>query len=324
MPVGPSLADTDARGPPGHLADLGLGSPQLGNPYLAFPSDRKHFVLANYLIGLREGLEATLIVSILLGYVVRLGRRDLLPRIWWGIALAIALSLSVGGLLTFGTYGLTTQAQEAIGGGLSIVAVGFVTWMIFWMVRNGHRLSQSIRSDMDRTIGTGSAIGVVLLAFLSVGREGVETSLFIWAAVQSTGESWLALAGAALGIITAVALGVLLSRGLLKIDLGRFFTVTAGLLVVVAAGVFSYGVHDLQEANLIPGLANYAWNLSATIPLDSWYGTLLKGTLNFSPQATWLEVTAWLLYVALVGTGFAFALHRRHPAPARLAAATAR
>ena len=280
-------------------------------------------MLANYLIGLREGLEATLIVSILLGYVVRLGRRDLLPRIWWGIGLAIALSLGVGALLTFGTYGLTTAAQEGIGGGLSILAVGFVTWMIFWMVRNGHRMSQSLHADMDRTIGTGSAIGVVLLAFLSVGREGVETSLFIWAAVQSTGQSWLAIGGAALGIATAVIVGVLLSRGLLKINLGRFFTITAGLLVIVAAGVFSYGVHDLQEANLVPGLTNYAWNVQNAIPLDSWYGTLLKGTLNFSPQATWLEVTAWVLYVAVIGTAFVLALRRRSLAPARRAPTTA-
>jgi high-affinity iron transporter len=277
-------------------------------------------VLPTYLIGLREGLEATLIVSILLGYVVRLGRRDLLPRIWWGIGLAVALSLGVGAVLTFGTYGLTTQAQEAIGGGLSIVAVGFVTWMIFWMVRNSTQLSKHLRSDVDRAIGAGSAIGIVLLAFLSVGREGVETSLFIWAAVQSAGQSALAIGGAALGIATAVALGVLLSRGLLKVNLGRFFTVTAGLLVIVAAGVFSYGVHDLQEANLLPGVGNNAWQLSSIVPLDSWYGTLLKGTLNFSPDATWLEVGAWLLYTAAVGTAFVLALRHRDTAPARVSA----
>jgi len=279
-------------------------------------------VLGNFLIGLREGLEAALIVSILLAYVVRIGRRDLRPRIWAGVAAAVVVSLGFGAVLTFGTYGLTFQAQEAIGGGLSIVAVGFVTWMIFWMVRHGRTLSAELRGGVDRSLAAGSAIGLVLLAALTVGREGLETSLIIWAAVQATGQTWLALGGAVLGIAVAVGLTALLSKGLLRIDLGRFFTVTAGLLVLVAAGVFSYGVHDLQEAGVLPGLRQTAWDVSAAIPADSWYGTLLKGALNFSPQATWLEVAAWTAYVAVTGTAFALVLHRRSAA-SRLSPATA-
>ena len=197
-------------------------------------------MLAIYLIGLREGLEAALIVSILLGYATKLGRADLKPRIWAGIGLAVALAVAVGAALTFGTVELG-DAEEAIAGTLSVVAVGFVTWMIFWMVRNSAALSSSLRSDVDRSLG-GAGWGIVLLAFLSVGREGVETSLFLWTAVQSTGESAVALIGALLGIGTAVALGALIARGLVKIDLSRFFAWTGALLVVVAAGVLSYGV----------------------------------------------------------------------------------
>ena len=271
-------------------------------------------MLGNFLIGLREGLEAALIVSILLGYVGKLGRTELRPRIWAGVAVAVVASLGFGALLTFGEYGLTFEAQEAIGGGLSIVAVGFVTWMIFWMVRHGATLSRDLREDVDRSISAGSAAGIVVLAALTVGREGLETSLFIWAAVQSTGQGLLALAGAVLGIAVAVGIAVLLARGLLRIDLGRFFTITAGLLVVVAAGVLSYGVHDLQEAKVLPGISRLAWDVTSWYRADSWYGALLKGTVNFSPAATWFEVAAWLTYLVVVGSAFVLALRRRHGA----------
>ena len=279
-------------------------------------------VLGNFLIGLREGLEAALIVSILLGYLGRIGRSDLKPRIWLGVAAAVLVSLAFGALLTFGAYGLTFEAQETIGGLLSVVAVGFVTWMIFWMVRHGRTLTTDLRAGVDQTIGAGSAFGLVLLAALTVGREGLETSLFIWAAVQASGQTWVAFGGAVAGIVVAVVLAALLSRGLVRIDLGRFFTFTAGLLVIVAAGVLSYAVHDLQEARVLPGLDRLAWDVSAAVPADSWYAVLLKGTFNFSPQATWLEIVAWTAYVVVVGTAFVLALRRTH-APSRLAPAAA-
>lgn len=260
-------------------------------------------MLANFLIGLREGLEAALVVGILIAYVRKIDRHDVLPRIWLGVALAVVISLALGASLTFGTYGLSFQAQELIGGILSIIATAFVTWMIFWMLRASRGLGRELRSEVDSHL-TGAGWGLVLVAFLAVGREGIETALFIWAAVQASGSTTLPLTGAALGIAASIVLGYLIYRGVVSINLTRFFTWTGAILIIVAAGVLSYGVHDLQEAGILPGLNALAFDVSAVIPPDSWYGTLLKGTLNFSPATTWLESAAWLGYVGTVMTIF--------------------
>jgi FTR1 family protein len=251
---------------------------------------------ANFLIGLREGLEATLIVVLLMAYLVKTGRRALLPRLWTGVAVAVAVSVAFGALLTFGPRGLTFEAQETIGGGLSIIAVGLVTWMVFWMARTASTLGGELKSRVDR-VADGAGWGLVAVAALAVGREGLETALFLWAAAQSSGETTTPLVGALLGLVVAAGLGYLLHRGVLKVNLARFFTWTGAALVVIAGGVLAYGVHDLQEAGILPGLHSVAFDVSAAVPPSSWYGTLLKGTLNFSPATTWLEAAAWLLYV---------------------------
>ncbi|SDT06426.1 iron uptake transporter permease EfeU [Microterricola viridarii] len=280
-------------------------------------------MFANYLIGLREGLEAALIVTILIAYIVKIDRRDLLGRIWLGIGLAVLLALGIGAILTFGTYGLSFEAQEAIGGILSIIATAFVTWMVFWMLRTARDLKGVLHGNIDKHLD-GTGWGLVIVAFLAVGREGIETALFIWAAVQATGETTMPILGAGLGILTAVGLGWLLYSGMLRINLSKFFTWTGAALIVVAGGVLAYGVHDLQEAGILPGLHNLAFDVSAVIPPDSWYGTLLKGTLNFSPATTWLEAIVWLAYVVPTLTIFIVKSRRgRRPSPAPAPAASA-
>lgn len=279
-------------------------------------------MLANYLIGLREGLEAALVVSILIAYVSKIGRRDVLARLWIGVGLAVLVALTLGAVLTFGAYGLSFEAQEAIGGSLSIIATGFVTWMVFWMLRTSQNLKGALQSDVDKAL-IGAGWGLVLVAFLAVGREGIETALFIWAAAQATGETTLPLVGALLGILTAVVLGYLISKGLVRINLSAFFAWSGAALIVVAAGVLSYGVHDLQEAGILPGLNSLAFDVSGVIPPDSWVGTFLKGTVNFSPATTWLELGAWLAY--FVPTMFLFlrAVRRGRPQKAAPAVPTA-
>lgn len=273
-------------------------------------------MFANYLIGLREGLEASLVVVILIAYLVRSDRRHLLPQIWGGVAAAIAISLGFGALLTFGPKGLTFEAQEAIGGGLSIIAVAFVTWMIFWMARSARGLSGELRGKVDAAAQAGRG-SLVLVAMLAVGREGLETALFLWAATQAAARdnasTTAPLFGALLGLLTAVALGWLVYKGAVRLDLGRFFAWTGGFLILVAAGVLAYGIHDLQEAGILPGLHHLAFDVSHIIDPSGWVAALLKGTLNFSPATTWLEAIAWVGYVVPVFALFIRRVRRPNP-----------
>lgn len=276
-------------------------------------ADKGNHVFSNYLIGLREGLEASLVVCILVAYLVKTGRKDKLAPLWAGVGLAAAVSLGFGAALEFGTQELTFQAQEAIGGSLSIIAVGLVTWMVFWMKRTARHLKTELHGKLDAALAMGTG-ALVTTAFLAVGREGLETSLFVWRSVKAAGDGAAPLVGVLLGIASAIALGWLFYRGALKINLAKFFKWTGGMLVVVAAGVLAYGVHDLQEADFLPGLANKAFDISESVPPDSWYGTLLKGTFNFQPDPTWLQVVVWVLY--LVPTLLLFFAPQRPGRPA--------
>jgi high-affinity iron transporter len=254
-------------------------------------------MFGNYLIGLREGLEASLVVCILIAYLVKTERRDALRPIWIGIAIAVAVALGFGFALTFGSQELTFEAQEALGGSLSIIAVGLVTWMVFWMRRTARHLKSELHGKLDAALQMGTA-ALVATAFLAVGREGLETALFVWASVRASNDGTHGpLIGVLLGLLTAVFLGWLFYRGALRINLAKFFTWTGGMLVIVAAGVLAYGVHDLQEAQFLGGLSSKAFDISGTIPPDSWYGTLLKGVFNFQPDPTVLQVVVWLLYL---------------------------
>ena len=260
-------------------------------------------MLGNFLIGLREGLEAALVIGILVAYLVKTNRRALLPKVWTGVGIAVVISLSVGATLTFGPRGLSFEAQEAIGGFLSLVAVGFVTWMVFWMARTARSLRGELEGKVDQAVAMGGT-SLMVVALLAVGREGLETALFLWAAAKAASSNTQPLLGGAIGLAVAVVLGVLFYRGTLRINLSKFFRVTGVLLIVVAAGVLSYGVHDLQEARILPGLNTLAFDVSQQIPPGSFLATLLKGTINFSPRTSVFEAVAWVLY--LVPTMFLF------------------
>lgn len=254
-------------------------------------------MLGNYLIGLREGLEASLVIGILVAYLVRISRRDLLAAVWTGVGIAATASLALGAILTLGPQGLSFTAQEAIGGSLSIVAVGLITWMIFWMGKTARFLKRHLEDGLDKAIAMGKG-AIITMALVAVGREGLETALFLWAGITAAGSTTEPIVGAALGLATAIALGYLIYRGAVKINLRTFFQWTGVFLIIVAGGVLAYGIHDLQEAGLLPGLTTLAFDVSHIIVPGSVLATVLKGVFNFSPATTVLEAVAWVAYVA--------------------------
>jgi high-affinity iron transporter len=282
-------------------------------------------VLANYLIGLREGLEAALVVSILVAYLVKAGRRDRLTAVSAGVASAVAVSVAFGALLTYTSTTLLSdfRSQEIFGGTMSAIAVVFVTWMVFWM----RRTARGMRAELDGRLSSALQVGasaVALTAFIAVAREGLETALFFWSAVQAAGTTVTPVAGFVLGILTAVVLAWLLYRRSVRLDLARFFTWTGAGLIVIAAGVLAYAVHDLQEGGVIGGLTTLAFDVAGQIPPSSWYGELLKGVLNFSPQTTVAQAVAWLAYLVPVMLVFFLGSHtHKKPAPAQKPAGTA-
>jgi high-affinity iron transporter len=295
-------------------------------------------VLATFLIGLREGLEAALVVGILVAYLRRLGRKDALPKMWVGVGLAIVLALGIGAVLTFGAYELTFKAQELIGGGLSLLAVAMVTWMIFWMQRAGRTMKATLEGGIDRALTAGGLWALVAIGFVSVAREGIETTLLLWSMVQAFGDAPSALLGALLGLAAAVIIGWLISRGAVKLDLRRFFAWTGGFLVIVAAGVLAYALMDLQEAGALPGPFTaaapldpatgavaigwtafpfgWAFDVSSAIAPSGPLAAVLQATIGFMPAMTWLQVSAWTLYILIVGSLYVRGLRsRRAPKP---------
>ncbi|BFU46823.1 iron uptake transporter permease EfeU [Krasilnikovia sp. MM14-A1004] len=254
-------------------------------------------MLATYLIGLREGLEATLVVSILIAFLVKSQRKDRLPQVWLGVGAAVVLSVLFGWLLSYTQTTLLRNYddRELFEAVTSIAAVVFVTWMIFWMRRAARGIAGDLRNKLNDALAVGS-FAVLIMAFLAVVREGLETSMIFYAAVQGAdvnGGPLYALLG---GIATSVVIGYLLFATAVRINLAVFFTWTGALLILVAAGIFKYGVHDLQESGVLPGINHIAFHAAGVLDPSTWYAALLSGMFNITAEPTVLEVVAWVAY----------------------------
>lgn len=256
-------------------------------------------MFASYLIGLREGLEATLVVSILVAFLVKGERRDRLPLVWAGVGAAAVLSIAFGALLTFTAAHLEYEHQELFEAVTSLVATVFVTWMIFWMRRAARTISGELRAKLGEALELGST-AVIVMAFLAVAREGLETALLWFAAAQGAAATASPVVGISLGILTSIVIGYGLYKSALRINLTIFFTWTGLLLILVAAGILKYGVHDLQEAGVLPGLNTHAFDISGVLDPSAWYSALLQGMFNITPQPSVLETIAWAAYAVPV------------------------
>jgi high-affinity iron transporter len=273
----------------------------------------------NLLIGLREGLEAGLVVSILLAALRKISAGARTAPVWLGVLGAVSLAASFAAVLTFSTSVLSSRAQDTAGGLLSVLAVCLVTGMIFWMRRTAATLSAHLRGEVRRAVALGAG-ALTVTAFLAVGREGLETTLFLWTAAKASGQTVSPLAGAGIGLAAAVVLCWLLYRRAVNLNIGVFFNRTALALIVIAAGVLASGLGDLQDAGLLPGQHWIAFDLTAHVDPNSWWVTIITGVTELTPKMTVLQVTAWLVYLAVVIPAFVAAGRTARPAAAQPAA----
>ncbi|WP_407444638.1 iron uptake transporter permease EfeU [Rhodococcus sp. (in: high G+C Gram-positive bacteria)] len=251
------------------------------------------------LIGLREGLEAGIVVMILVAFLVKSERRDALKWVWLGVGIAVAMVAMTFLIIHFGTSTLDGVAAEIAAGIASLVAVVIVTAMVLWMRKASRSISGDLKSGMEKALIVGPS-AVLSLAFFAVGREGLETALLMVGYAENTAGSPWPLVGLLLGIVVAAVVTVLMYLGAIRINMATFFKYTGVALVVVAAGILGYGVRALQIGGVLPGATTRAFDVSGVYDAGSWYGTVLGGILNLRPDPTVLQFAAWSSYLVIV------------------------
>ena len=253
-------------------------------------------MIPTFVITLREGVEASLIVGIIAAFLVKEGRSDAMRQMWIGVGIAIALCTAVAVALDVFGQQLPQREQEGLETVIGLIAVSTISYMIIWMRRHAREIKASLEGEAASALAAGSTMALVGMAFLAVLREGFETSVFLLAAFQDATDTTAAGAGAVLGLIAAVAIGLGLYRGGVRINLTRFFRITGLVLVFVAAGLLATAAHTAHEAGWINGLQGQALDLSWLVQPGTVSGSLLTGMLGLQPTPTTIEVLVYLLY----------------------------
>jgi high-affinity iron transporter len=274
-------------------------------------------VLPTFVVGLREGLEAALIVGIVAAFLHKQGRSDALRFMWLGVAAAVALCVAAAVGLQVLDRELPQRQQEQLETVVALVAVAMVTFMIVWMRRHGRGLAGALRASAATALAEGSVWALAAMAFFAVIREGLETAVFLLAAFQASGDSTAAGSGALLGILAATGLGRGIYRGAVRLNVARFLRITSVALVLVAAGLLMSAVHTAHEAAWLDSLQGTAVDLSWLVRPGTVSSSLLTGVLGLQPQPTVGEAGAWLLFAVPMLLYVLWPARRLRPRPAR-------
>jgi high-affinity iron transporter len=272
-------------------------------------------MIPTLVIGLREGLEASLIVGIIAAFLNHAGRRDALRQVWTGVGAAVILCLAVGIGLFVLSRELPQKAQEGLETIVGLFALAMVTFMIFWMTRHARSMKRELEGAAQEALASGSARALVVMAFLAVLREGFETAVFLIAVIQNSSSAGSATAGAVIGIAIAVGLGWGIYRGGVHLNLARFFTITGLVLALVAAGLAMTAVHTAFEAGWLTAGHDTALDLSWLVRPGTVGSSLITGVLGIQPRPTIAETIAWLVYAIPILAYVAWP-RRRRPATA--------
>ena len=256
-------------------------------------------MISALLIALREGLEATLIVGIVLGYLGRIGRRDRMGFVWAGVMTAAAASALIAITMRVIGADLEEPYEQIFEGTTMLIAVAVLTWMIFWMRYQARFLQRDLERQVQLVVARGQSWGIFALAFLAVFREGVETALFL-AANAFAADAFGTVVGTLLGLGIAILAGVLIYKFAVQLDVKIVFDATSILLIIFSAGLIAHGVHEFQEIGWLPVLTTMAWNTESFLSNDSILGALLRSLVGYNDQPTWLEVVIYLGYWVIV------------------------
>ena len=256
-------------------------------------------MLANFMIGLREGLEAALVIGIIIAYLKKQNRLADVRKVTFGVVAAILISILSGLLLSIIVADTEAGTNQVIGASASVLAVVFVTWMIFWMAKH----SRSLPSEMHGKLAdVSSTFAVVAIGFFAVVREGIETSIFLWSSTNAAEQGATPIIGAIVGFAAAAAIGYGIYRGSLRLNLRLFFAVTSGFLILVSAGILAYAVGELEELNWFPFLQAHTYDVSTIVTEGSPIEIFLKSTLSFNAAPTQLQTLVWFTYLLPVAT----------------------
>ena len=269
-------------------------------------------MLIAFLIMLREGIEAALIVGIVAGFLKQSGHSRLMPKVWLGVALAALMCLGVGYGIHSATGEIPQKEQEFVVGVIGLVAVAMLTYMILWMKKAARSMKQQLQDSVQTALNRGNGQGWALvgMAFLAVAREGLESVFFLLAVFQQS-PTWSMPVGAVLGLLAAVVIGALIYQGGMRLNLAKFFRWTGAFLIVVAAGLVAGSLRALHEAGVWNHLQEVVFDSSKYLHEDSPLGVLLGGFFGYTDHPTQGEVLAWLLYLVPVMIWF---LHGSKPA----------
>jgi high-affinity iron transporter len=256
-------------------------------------------MLATFFLMLREGLEAALIVGIVSAYVVKIGRRDALPKIMLGVGAALAISVGIGVVVTLTIQQLPMLVQDGLEGVAALLAVAVLTWMLFWMRRQGRALKGELEQGIDMALSRESTWALVSLAFLAVIREGVETVLFLIPIFSFNGTGIDTVLGGVLGLAIAVGVGWAIFAMGVRVNLRRFFTVTGTVLIFVAAGLVAFAIAEFGDAGLITNVGA-AFDLNGILPDAGPIGSVLHGLFGYRSAPTPLELLGYVAYLVPV------------------------
>ncbi|MFC1983423.1 iron uptake transporter permease EfeU [Chloroflexota bacterium] len=263
------------------------------------------------LITLREGLEAALIIGIVLAYLATTGNRKRFKDVWMGTALAIAVSLIAGIVIYFSAGRFEGRAEEIFEGSAMLVAAVILTWMIFWMRKQAVNIKDHLQSQIQSALGRRSALGLIGLAFFVVVREGIETVLFLFAATRTAESQVLSLLGGIIGLTVAIAIGYGIYKGTARLNLKTFFNVTNLLLILFAAGLLAHGLHEFQEAKLIPIIVEHIWDINHVIAEDSIFGRFLTAIFGYNANPSLIEFTSYLTYLVLATVNYSYPILKK-------------